>query len=199
MLEQVFSFGCEGVNGYGLMLQQLYNMNICWEFMDKSLPFHMLKFHDVGFVLQRPIRNLNNIPPSPHMMNIPKLYSLHTEDFYRRGHQFSRRTFVVLTSVWSNAGVAPRDAFFPRTNWIFLAPLNPCLQTRFIYSPLLHMVHLHHGHIPNRHTFFEHKVWRSICRLRFYAARSVLLPRVLHREDIVDLILTKCFSELFRV
>jgi hypothetical protein len=123
------------------------------------------------------------------MMNFPKLYCLHTEI------TSIARPFVVLESVWSSGGVAPRDAFFSRTTWIFLGPLNPCLQTRLIYSPLLHMVHLHHGNIPNRHSFWQHKVWRSIRRLRLVAARSVLLQRVLHREDIVDLILKQCFPE----
>ena len=191
MLEQVFSFGCEGVNGYGLILQQLYNMNICWKFMDKSLPFHDIKYHDVRFSMQRAVqfpKSFFKCPPSPPIQ-IPQFYDLYPP--YDTEITSIAHPFVELTSVWSSGGVAPLDAFFKGTTW--------SLRDVLIYSPLLHMVHLHHGHIPNRHTFFEHKVWRSICRLRFYAARSVLLPRVLHREDIVDLILTKCFSELFRV
>ena len=219
MLEQVFSFGCEGVNGYGLILQQLYNRNICWKFMDKSLPFHDITYHDVGFVMKRAVQFPQSFkcPPSPPIQ-IPKFYDLYPP--YDTEITSIAHPFVELTSVWSSGGVAPLDAFFKRTTWSFLqseensvrnsspptryGTVHTCLGAQYslrevlIYSPLLHMVHLHHGHIPNRQTFCEHKVWRWIRRLRLVAAHSVLLPRVLHREDIVNLILNKCFSEWFR-
>jgi hypothetical protein len=108
--------------------------------------------------------DISEYPTHPQMVNMPMLFELHTP----------------LRTPWVESEDAPADAFF-----------HHLVTGTMTYSVIQHMVHLYHGRIP---TSDHHRVFRWLRRSRLFRARSVLLPRVGHREDIVDRILQDCIA-----
>lgn len=129
-------FTPHGVNLYTLMLQQLHNWNVDWRFMDDCIPFNMVRYHTVRYVMHW--YDLSEYPRHPQQVNWPMLYELHSD--------FQAQSFAPAD--------APSEAFVE--NIFTGGPL---------YRPILHMVFVHHGRIPTRdpHRVFR---WLRRLRLR---------------------------------
>ena len=69
MLDAILTW--HGINAYALVLQQLYNWDICWSFMDTWLPFHMVLYHTVSYVINW--HEMSVYPTRPQMVNLPML------------------------------------------------------------------------------------------------------------------------------
>ena len=69
MLDAILTW--HGINAYALVLQQLYNWDICWSFMDTWLPFHMVRYHTVRYVINW--HEMSVYPTRPQMVNRPML------------------------------------------------------------------------------------------------------------------------------
>lgn len=165
MFDEIFTE--YGINFYTLMKQQLHNYHIDWDFMNNSIPFHYLRYHTVGMIST----NANVcLDKRQWKMHIPKLYE--RESLYAS-------PAVWRIKYWVQPEDAPDDAFFHRV---------ADAAGQLTYSAILHMVHLHHGCIPDHVSFFQ-KVWRWMCRLSLFwqqDLRKVLLNANFDNAPLID-------------
>jgi hypothetical protein len=110
-----------GISTYALILQQLYNWHVDWSFMDDWIPFHMVRYHCVRYVMRW--YDLSAYPIHPQLVCMPMLFERHNP----------------VTTPWVEPEDAPPETFVD--NIFTGAPL---------YRPVLHMVLLYHGRIPTR-------------------------------------------------